>query len=116
MMPGMGRMNSRQMAQMMRKLGINVKEIEGVEEVIIRAKDKEYVFGEAEVTLMDAQGQRTFQITGKYEVHDREVALKASEDDVKLVMEQTGCSEEKARKALEECSGDIAEAILKLSE
>ena len=36
------------------------------------------------------------------------------QDDVKLVMEQTGKSEKEARKALEETKGDIAEAIMKL--
>ncbi len=33
-----------------------------------------------------------------------------------MVAEQTGCSEEAARKALEETKGDIAEAIVKLEE
>ena len=113
MMPGMGRMNSKQMAQMMKKLGINVKEIENVKEVIIRTDEKEYVFSEAEVTLMDAQGQRTFQIVGKYQINEIEKGVPA--EDVGLVVDQTGVSEEEARLALEECDGDIAEAILKLS-
>lgn len=37
-----------------------------------------------------------------------------SEDDIKLVMEQTGCTREEAIKALRETNGDIAEAILKV--
>jgi nascent polypeptide-associated complex subunit alpha len=37
-------------------------------------------------------------------------------DDIKLIMEQTGKSEEEARKALKETNGDLAEAILKLSQ
>ncbi len=114
MIPGMpGRMNQRQMNQMMRRLGINVKNIENVEKVIIQTDSKEYIFDDAEVTVMEAQGQKTFQISGKPVIKDR------SEDqlneDVKLVVEQTGKSEEEAKKALEETNGDIAEAILKLS-
>jgi NACalpha-BTF3-like transcription factor len=33
-----------------------------------------------------------------------------------MVMEQAGCSEEQAREALEKSGGDIAQAILSLSE
>lgn len=37
-----------------------------------------------------------------------------TDEDVRLVAEQAGVSEEKARKALEECDGAPAEAIVKL--
>ncbi|GAG78673.1 unnamed protein product [marine sediment metagenome] len=111
MMPG--RINPRQMNQMMKKLGINVKEIENVEKVIIQTGDKEYVFENVEVTIMDAQGQKTYQITGNPKIIDRKEEIK--EEDIKLVIEQTGKSEEEAIKALEETNGDIAEAIMKLT-
>ena len=115
MMPGMwGRMNSRQMQQMMKRLGINVKEIKNVEEVIIRTDTKEYVIENAEVTIMDAQGQKTYQVTGKAKIVEKEE--KIPQKDIDLVSEQTGKSKEEAEKALEESDGDIAEAILKLSE
>ena len=111
MMPG--RINPRQMNQMMKRLGVNVKEIENVEKVIIQTGDKEYVFENAEVTIMDAQGQKTYQITGNPKIIDRKEEIK--EEDIKLVIEQTGKSEEEAIKALEETNGDIAEAIMKLT-
>ncbi|GFZ49873.1 Nascent polypeptide-associated complex subunit alpha [Saitozyma sp. JCM 24511] len=38
-----------------------------------------------------------------------------SEDDVKLVMAQTDCSEEKAREALKAENGDLINAIMKIS-
>jgi len=121
MMPG--RMNPRQMQQMMKRLGINVKEIENVEEIIIRTDTKEYIFDKAEVTIMDAQGQKTYQISGRPRVVDRESAKKPEEkeegipqSDIDLVAEQTGKSKADAKKALEETDGDIAEAILKLSD
>lgn len=114
MIPGVpGRMNQRQMNQMMRRLGINVKNIENVEKVIIQTNTKEYIFDDAEVTIMEAQGQKTFQISGNPVV--KEKAEKQINDDIKLIVEQTGKSEEEARKALKETNGDIAEAILKLS-
>ncbi len=37
-----------------------------------------------------------------------------SEDDIKLVMEETGCTREEAIRALKETNGDIAEAIVKI--
>ena len=111
MMPG--RINPRQMNQMMKRLGINVKEIENVEKVIIVTDKKEYIFENAEVTIMDAQGSKTYQITGNPNIIDKKNETK--KEDIKLIIEQTGKSEDEAKKALEETNGDIAEAILKLS-
>ena len=115
MMPGMpGRMNSRQMNQMMKRLGINIKEIKNVEKVIIQTDTKEYVFDNAEVTIMDAKGQKTYQITGNPRIEEKEEVT--PEKDIDLVVEQTGKSRDEAKKALEESNGDIAEAIMKLTE
>lgn len=112
MMPG--RMNPKQMNQLMKRFGINVKELENVKKVVIQTDTKEYVFEDAEVTVMDAQGQKTYQISGK----PRIVGLKEEipQSDIDLVVEQTGKSAAEAKKALEETKGDIAQAILKLSE
>jgi len=107
------RFNPRQMSQLMRQLGINVKEIENVERVIIQTKDKEYIFRDAEVTLMEAQGQKTYQVVGRPEIKERKERI--AKEDIELVMEKTGKTEEEARKALEESKGDIAKAIIKLS-
>ncbi|WP_069807390.1 nascent polypeptide-associated complex protein [Vulcanisaeta thermophila] len=43
-------------------------------------------------------------------------AYTPSEEDVKLVMEQTGCTREEAVKALRETNGDIAEAIMRIQQ
>lgn len=115
MMPG--RMNSRQLAQMMKRFGINVKNIDNVEKVIIQTDTKEYVFDSAEVTVMEAQGQKTFQVTGEPTVKNRGgEAQDTQKEDITLIRQQTGCSEDEARKALQETNGDLAEAILKLSQ
>lgn len=115
MMPGMpGKMNPRQMKQMMKKLGIDIKEIKNVEKVVIQTDDKEYIFNEAEVTIMDAKGQKTYQITGKPDIQEREE--KIPDEDIELVAEKTGKPEEEAKQALEKADGDIAEAIMKLTE
>jgi len=107
-----GRMNPRQMNQMMKRLGISVKEIENVQKVIIQTDTKEYIFDDAEVTIMDAQGQKTYQITGKVQIISKKEEI--PQGDIDLVAEQTGKSKAEAKKALEETKGDIAEAIMKL--
>jgi nascent polypeptide-associated complex subunit alpha len=107
-------MNPKQMNQMMRKLGINVKEIQNVKKVIIQTDTKEYVFDDAEVTIMNAQGQQTYQITGQVKIKDVEKEI--PKEDLDLIIQQTGKSAEEAKKALEETNGDIAEAIMKLTE
>lgn len=115
MMPG--KMNTRQLNQMMKRFGINVKNIDNVEKVIIQTDTKEYVFEDAEVTVMEAQGQKTFQIVGNPTVKNRGGETEDTQkEDIKLIMDQTGKSEAEARQALKETNGDIAEAILKLSQ
>lgn len=99
---------------MMKQMGIDINEVENVEEVIIRTSDKDIIFKDAEVTIMDAKGTKTYQVVGTPQEVTRE--LEIPEDDVKLVVEQTSSSVEDARNALKESNGDIAAAILKLTE
>ncbi len=102
-------MDDKQLRIMMKRMGINIKELKA-KRVIIETEDKEYVFNNPIVNVMEMKGERTYQITGKVEVKE-----KIREEDVALVMEKTGKSREEAAKALEEADGDIAQAILNLS-
>ena len=115
MIPGMGGrgMNPKKVKQMMKQMGINIDEVEDVEQVIIRTADKDIVFNDASVTIMNAQGTDTYQVTGTPQEVAREVQI--PEDDVRLVAEQTGASEEASLEALKNANGDLAEAILALS-
>jgi len=118
-----GGLNPRQLKQMekqMKKMGMNMKELEGVEQVVITLKDKEIVIKNAEVSIMKAMGEETYQISGKAEERikgsdDEEVSVEISQDDIDLVVSQVGVSEDEARQALNEANGDLAEAIMKLS-
>lgn len=101
------------MASMMKQMGIDINEVENVEEVVIRTSEKDIIFKDAEVTIMDARGMKTYQVVGTPQEVPREA--KIPEDDVKLVMEQTGKNEADARNALRESKGDIAAAIMKLT-
>jgi nascent polypeptide-associated complex subunit alpha len=125
MMPGMRGVNPRQVKQAMKKLGIETQDLEDVQEVVIRTKSKQYVIRDATVTIMEMQGQKTFQIVGEAEILPITQSLSETkattptqsqipEDDIKLVMSQTGASREKAIEALKSCEGQPAEAIIKL--
>ncbi|MCD6480662.1 MAG: nascent polypeptide-associated complex protein [Thermoplasmata archaeon] len=102
-------MDDKQLKIMMKRMGITMKELKA-KRVIIETEDKEYIFKDPVVSVMEVKGEKTYQIAG-----DAEVKMKVSEDDIALVMEKTGRSREEARKALEEADGDIAQAILNLS-
>ncbi|MCS3924331.1 nascent polypeptide-associated complex protein [Methanosalsum natronophilum] len=116
MIPGMGGrgMNPAKMKQMMKQMGINVEDIDDVQEVIIKTTEKDIVFDSPKVSIMTAQGTDTYQIVGKPKEIQREIEI--PEDDIRLVTEQTGKSHEEAHEALKEANGDLAEAIMKLSE
>ncbi|ASJ10518.1 nascent polypeptide-associated complex protein [Thermococcus sp. P6] len=107
-------MNPRQMKKLMRQMGIKMEELEGVREVVIRLENREIILRDPAVTVITAQGEKSYQIVpGSEEVRQ---TLNISEEDIKLVMEQAGVDYDTARKALEETKGDLAEAILKLQE
>ncbi len=108
------RIDRRQMERMMRQMGVKAQEIGGVQEVVIKLADKEIVIPNAQVTLTEMAGQRSYQISGQE--FERKPELQPSEDDIKLVMEQAGVEREAAVQALKETGGDIAEAILRLKE
>jgi len=110
MYPGI---NPSMMKQAMKKLGIKQEEIDA-EIVIIKTKDKEILIENPSVAKIDMQGNETFQISG--DISERAKELEISDDDIKTVMEQAKCSKEEALKAIKETNGDLAEAILKLSE
>jgi len=115
------RMNPREQRRMMQRMGMNMDTVPDVEQVIIKTSSKEITIEQPEVAILEMQGQKIFQVIGgKLAEKAPERAapsaskLVVSEADVKLVADQTGKSVEEARKALEECEGDLAKAILLL--
>jgi nascent polypeptide-associated complex subunit alpha len=128
MMPG-GRVNERQMKMMMKRLGMTTEPVENVEEVIIRTRDREHVIKNPEVTLLTVQGVRTYQVVGEAQVRPRTESSSSADgaipataagpagppdEDIQLVMDQTGASRSEAISALESTGGAPAEAILSL--
>jgi nascent polypeptide-associated complex subunit alpha len=105
-----GGMDPKKMQALMKQMGIQSEEL-SAKNVIIETEDSKLIIEEPQVTKITMQGQTSFQISGSVRKEE-----KSAEDDIKMVMEQTGCSEEKAKEALEKSGGDIAEAIVALSE
>ncbi|MDG6940174.1 MAG: transcription factor [Nitrososphaerota archaeon] len=100
---------------MMERMGLNMKQVEDVKEVVIITGSKEMRLPQAQVFEINAKGMRVFQVSSST-VEEKEVeAPKAKEEDIALVASQAGVSRERAKAALEEADGDIALAILRLS-
>ncbi|MBD3310052.1 nascent polypeptide-associated complex protein [Candidatus Woesearchaeota archaeon] len=113
MIPGM---NARQMQRAMKQMGIQQVEVDATE-VIIKGSEKDIIITDPQVSKVNMMGQETYQVVG--EAHEREKEPEKpeiSDDDVKTVVEQAGCSEEQARKSIEESGGDLAEAIINLKQ
>jgi len=111
------RLSPREARRLMRRMGLSMNTMPDVREVIIRTDRKEVVIEAPEVSVMEIQGQRIFQIMGG-EVSEkaREGRPSIPEEDVQLVAQQANVSLEKARAALEETGGDLAQAILLLTQ
>ena len=106
---------------MMQRMGMNMDSVPDVQQVIIKTSGKDIVIDEPEVAILEVQGQKMYQVIGgqvsEQAPSQRQAAKLAaaySEEDVRLVADQTGKSLEKAKEALEECQGDLAKAILML--
>ena len=106
-------MNPRDVQKAMKRLGIKQEEIDA-EVVIIKTADKDIIIRNPQVSKVNMGGQETFQIAGDIEESERSGKVEISEDDVATVAEQASCTKEEALVALEESSGNLAEAILKL--
>jgi nascent polypeptide-associated complex subunit alpha len=110
------RVNPRQARRMMQRMGLSMNPLE-VEEVIMRTKDKEITIEEPEVAVLEVQGQKIFQVAGGHITEKAiEKIISVPEEDVQLVAQQAKVSLDKARAALEQTNGDLAQAILLLSQ
>ncbi len=108
-----GGIDPKKMQAMMKQMGIKQDELE-VERVVFECIGKRVVVEPANVVKIVMQGQESWQVTGEAREEAREAGI--SDADVMMVAEKAGVSKEDARKALEESNGDIAEAIMALSE
>mgnify|MGYP001588339120 CR=1 FL=1 len=96
--------------QMMKKLNINVNQIEA-EEVIIKQKNKNIIISNPEVMVTNMMGRDIYQISG--EISESE---QISEQDIQMVIEKTGKDRDTVIKKLEELNNDLVRAIMELKE
>ncbi|MEM1927925.1 MAG: nascent polypeptide-associated complex protein [Acidilobaceae archaeon] len=108
--------------KLLKKLGITVEEVEAVRVVVEVSDGSVMVFeNPASAAIVRQKGATpVLYVVGEYRVEEKKSergeAPVFTEEDVKLVAEQAGVSLEEARRALEETGGDIALAILKLTQ
>jgi nascent polypeptide-associated complex subunit alpha len=118
----------RSMERQMRRMGVDFQQLEDVSEVIIRLPDKELVIPQAQVLVMQAQGDDVYQIMGQSEERSLTTSTELEEgvsttpvqsftdEDVQLVASQANVSEDEAREALRTAEGNLAKAIIVLTE
>ena len=111
----MMRGGNREMRRMLDRMGLEMKEVNNVQEVIIKTDTKEIIISKPAVTEMKAKDNSIFQVIAEsYEERELEVPV-FSQDDITLVAQQANVSPEQATAALTEAKGDLARAILLLT-
>jgi nascent polypeptide-associated complex subunit alpha len=108
-----GGIDPKKMQAMMKQMGIAQEDIDASKVTIEKRDGENIIIDNPSITKIKMQGQESFQITGDIRIESAQEGI--SEEDIKTVMEKTGCSENEAKEALEE-TRDLADAILKLSE
>ncbi len=96
------------MQQMMKQMGVDTEDVQA-KRVVVDLGDEEMVFEQPELSKISVKGKDMFQLQGKYTKRSKG----PSDDDVELVAEKAGVSEDEARSALEE-HDDLTEAIMSL--
>ncbi len=122
----MTRMDSRRARRMMKQMGMNMDELGDIKRVILQGDNKEIVIEGPQVTSINVQGTKMYQVAGGSETERKiqsagaveaapeEEPLVLPEEDILLVAQQANVSIEKAKAALENSDGDLAQAIIKL--
>ena len=104
--------NPKQMEKAMRQMGIKSEDIDASEVIIRLNSGNELVISNPSVQKVIMGGNASFQVSG--EAVERSAEAEIPEDDIAIVAEKAGVSHEKAKSALEDANGDIAEAIMSL--
>jgi nascent polypeptide-associated complex subunit alpha len=114
-MVGMMRGGNREMRRMLDKIGLEMKDLGNIEEVIIKTENKELYLIKPQVVEMKGKDSTIFQVVATdIEEKQREVPS-LREEDIILVMQQANVLRERAVQALIDAKGDMAQAILTLT-
>lgn len=104
--------NPKQIQGMMKRMGISQVPIDA-KRVIFECEGYNLVIEDPVVMKINMQGQETYQVNG---TAIEESLENFSQEDITLVMEKTGKSEEEVRESLERNEGDIVSSIRDLKE
>lgn len=121
----MTRMDSRRARRMMKQMGMNMNELGDIKRVILQGDKRQIIIEGPQVTSINVQGTKMYQIAGGQETEGKpstatapaepeEAPLEIPEEDILLVAQQANVSIEVAKRALEDSEGDLAQAIIKL--
>jgi nascent polypeptide-associated complex subunit alpha len=111
----MMRGGNREMRRMLDKMGLEMKDLGNIEEVIIKTETKELYLLKPQVVEMKGKDSTIFQVVATdIEEKQRDVPV-LKEEDIILVMQQANVTREKATQALIDAKGDMAQAILNLT-
>jgi nascent polypeptide-associated complex subunit alpha len=114
-MVGMMRGGNREMRRMLDKMGLEMKDLGNIEEVIIKTENKELYLIKPQVVEMKGKDSTIFQVVATdIEEKQREIPS-LREEDIALVMQQANVLRERAVQALIDAKGDMAQAILTLT-
>ncbi|MEM4255133.1 MAG: nascent polypeptide-associated complex protein [Candidatus Norongarragalinales archaeon] len=105
-------MDPKQMASLMKQMGIKNEEVAAERVVIEKADGSKIIVESPSVQAIEMQGQKSFQIAGK--IVEAEASESQEKSDVDIIMEECNCTRQEAEAALEKAKGDLAEAILSL--
>jgi nascent polypeptide-associated complex subunit alpha len=104
-------LDPKKMQAMMKQMGISQEEISARRVIIEKEDGGKITIDNPSVVKIKAQGQESFQISGN--ISEESEKIEFSKDDLKTLMQQTGCTEKQAKAALEK-TGDLVEAIMLL--
>jgi nascent polypeptide-associated complex subunit alpha len=105
----------------MKQMGMNMKELGDIRRVILQGDQREIIIEGPQVTSINVQGTKMYQIAGGKESEEKPMnaikdkkSIEVPEEDILLVAQQANVSIDVAKKALEDSDGDLAQAIIKL--
>ncbi|MBO3757556.1 MAG: nascent polypeptide-associated complex protein [Thermoproteota archaeon] len=112
----MKKLSRRDQERLLKRLGINLEEVEGIKEVRLVMESKTIIIKNPTVFRIRNSEQSMYQIVGEEvegEIEEKK-SYEPSEEDILLVAQQTGKSVEEAKSALKMTGGDLAQAIMLL--
>ena len=111
----MMRGGNREMRRMLDKMGLEMKDMAEIEEVVIRTETKELYLIKPQVVEMKGKDSTIFQVVAT-DIEERQKEVPSlREEDVVLVMQQASVSKDRAVQALTDSKGDLAQAIINLT-